>query len=114
MFELGFNHDSVCHKYEFINILNSVNIQTFESFNNCIKLGLKIQKGVLTKLRSDFHRVFLFFYNNKENILEKGLDLILLNKWFSFYLYFFFNKISIENLPQGQNNNTDPKFLILK
>ncbi|KCZ78048.1 hypothetical protein H311_00932 [Anncaliia algerae PRA109] len=76
LFELGFNHGSVCHKYEFINSLNGVNTQAVESFNNCIKLAIKNQKGVLTNLRSDFLRVFLFFFNNKENILEKSFDLI--------------------------------------
>ncbi|KCZ80027.1 hypothetical protein H312_02584, partial [Anncaliia algerae PRA339] len=57
--DYNFLHSSICHKYEFINSTNGVNTQSVESFNNCIKMAIKEEKGVLTTGRSDF---FVFFY----------------------------------------------------
>ncbi|KCZ81096.1 hypothetical protein H312_01462, partial [Anncaliia algerae PRA339] len=42
---LGFEHDRVCHKYEFVNKLNGINTQAVESFNNCIKIKKKAKRS---------------------------------------------------------------------
>ncbi|KAG0423786.1 hypothetical protein DMUE_6126, partial [Dictyocoela muelleri] len=72
----GFNHSTVCHKYEFINHSNGTNTQAVESFHNQLKLWIKKQKGVKTCCRARFLKVFLFFFNNRNNLLESGLNLI--------------------------------------
>ncbi|KAG0423585.1 hypothetical protein DMUE_6138 [Dictyocoela muelleri] len=71
-----FRHSTVCHKYEFINRIDGTNTQAVESFNNALKLEIKRQKGVKTYKREDFIRVFLFMFNNSENLLKVGLNLI--------------------------------------
>ncbi|KCZ78763.1 hypothetical protein H311_00198 [Anncaliia algerae PRA109] len=73
---LGFEHDSVCHKYEFGNKLNGINTQAVESFNNCIKIKIKRQKGVKPCDKEEFLKCFLFFFNNKKNLLKRRLKVI--------------------------------------
>jgi transposase-like protein len=41
---IGFLHDTVCHKYTFINPETGSSTQAVESFNNCIKLDIKKEK----------------------------------------------------------------------
>ncbi|KAG0441742.1 hypothetical protein DMUE_0827 [Dictyocoela muelleri] len=38
---LNYNHDTVCHKYDFKNNITGVNTQAVESFNNLIKVEIK-------------------------------------------------------------------------
>ncbi|KCZ76774.1 hypothetical protein H311_02221, partial [Anncaliia algerae PRA109] len=37
----GLLHQSVCHKYEFVNKTNGVNTQAVEAFHNELKLAIK-------------------------------------------------------------------------
>ena len=41
---MGFVHDTVCHKYTFINPETGDNTQAVESFNNSLKLDIKKEK----------------------------------------------------------------------
>ncbi|KCZ78689.1 hypothetical protein H311_00273 [Anncaliia algerae PRA109] len=75
----GFLHQSVCHKYEFVNRTNGVNTQAVEAFHNELKLAIKKRKGVKTELRSDFLKEFCFYFNNKNNFLDAVLSLIKIN-----------------------------------
>lgn len=77
--QLGFNHGSVCHKYEFVNRITGVNTQAVESFHNSLKTEIKKRKGVETEKRDEFLKEFLFFFNFKELAFEKGIELIKLN-----------------------------------
>lgn len=72
----NFIHESVCHKYEFINQITGVNTQAVESFNNSLKLEIKRRKGVETNLREVFLKEFCFFFNNRGNLLEKIFNMI--------------------------------------
>ncbi|KCZ76601.1 hypothetical protein H311_02396 [Anncaliia algerae PRA109] len=58
---MGFHHNTVCHKYEFVNKINKVNTQAVEAFNNELKLMIKSKNGVKTKKRIDFLKEFCFF-----------------------------------------------------
>lgn len=69
-------HETVCHKYEFINSENGVNTQSVESFNNFVKLEIKKRKGVKTCVRDKFLNEVCFYFNNKNNFLKAVLDLI--------------------------------------
>ncbi|KCZ81872.1 hypothetical protein H312_00631, partial [Anncaliia algerae PRA339] len=71
----NFIHQTICHKYEFINSSNSVNTQAVESFNNCLTLEIKRRKGIKTENQEEF----LFIFNNRENLLEAILNLIKIN-----------------------------------
>jgi transposase-like protein len=42
------DHDTVCHKYEFINKETGANTQAVESFNNEVNLEIKRRKGIRT------------------------------------------------------------------
>ncbi|KAG0442117.1 hypothetical protein DMUE_0523 [Dictyocoela muelleri] len=75
---LGFEHSTVIHKYEFINRATGANTQAAESFNNQVKLCIKREKGVITEKRENFLNRFCFFFNNKSNLLMKGIDIIKL------------------------------------
>ncbi|KAG0423924.1 hypothetical protein DMUE_6117 [Dictyocoela muelleri] len=76
---LGFWHDTVCHKYEFINSSTGTNTQAVESFNNEVKYMIKQHKGVLTSYRQEFLNTFCFFFNNKKVLFERGLELLKVN-----------------------------------
>lgn len=71
-------HETVCHKYEFVNSLNGVNTQAIESFNNELKLEIKRRKGIKTNERCDFLKEFCFYFNNRSNFFIACLDLIKL------------------------------------
>lgn len=74
--QIGFNHSTVCHKYEFVDKETGVHTQVIESFHNCLKLCIKKRKGVLTELRSEFLNEFVWFWNNKGEKLQNILNLI--------------------------------------
>ena len=55
---------------------DGTNTQAVESFNNELKLQIKREKGIQTGKRSLFLKKFIFFFNNADNLLEAGLDLL--------------------------------------
>ena len=67
----GFKHFTVCHKYEFVNSSTGTHTQNVESFNNCLKCGIKCQMGVKTSLRQVYLNWFCYYYNNRETILKQ-------------------------------------------
>ncbi|KAG0438672.1 hypothetical protein DMUE_2942 [Dictyocoela muelleri] len=75
----NFEHSTVCHNYEFVNYNTGTNTQAIESFNNCLKYEIKNQKSVLTVKRASFLKIYLFFYNNKNNLFGMGLKLLKIN-----------------------------------
>lgn len=72
----GFIHQTVCHKYSFINKQTGANTQAVESFNNELKLEIKRRKGIITETRSNFLKEFLWLFNNKINRFDKILERI--------------------------------------
>ncbi|KCZ78234.1 hypothetical protein H311_00738, partial [Anncaliia algerae PRA109] len=70
----GFVHDTVCHKFIFINKLSGANTQAVESFNNLIKWHIKRRKGIRTGLRQCFLNEICWLFNNKENRFERILN----------------------------------------
>ncbi|KCZ77812.1 hypothetical protein H311_01171, partial [Anncaliia algerae PRA109] len=72
----GFVHDTVCHKFNFINKLSGANTQAVESFNNLIKWHIKQRKGIRTGLRQCFLNEICWLFNNKESRFERILNLI--------------------------------------
>ncbi|KCZ80784.1 hypothetical protein H312_01791 [Anncaliia algerae PRA339] len=69
-------HNTMCHKYEFVNSIINANTQAVESFNNCLKLDIKKRKGIKTEKRESFLNEFLFFFNNRNNLLYAIFNLI--------------------------------------
>lgn len=74
--ELGFNHDTVCHKRAFINFETGANTQAVESFNNEVKLEIKRRKGILTTKRSEFLKEFVWRFNHKESRFAKIWEML--------------------------------------
>ncbi|KCZ77900.1 hypothetical protein H311_01083 [Anncaliia algerae PRA109] len=72
----SYYHDSVCHKYMFVNHENGVNTQAVESFHNEMKLQIKRKKGILTENREEFLKEFCFYLNNRSNFSEAIFNLI--------------------------------------
>lgn len=72
---IGYNHDTVCHKYEFV-AANGVNTQAIESFNNIIKVAVKNRKGVATEKRGVFLKEICFLFNNRNLMFESIINLI--------------------------------------
>lgn len=77
---IGYVHDTVCHKYEFINRETGVNTQAVESFNNELNLEIKRRKGVATNLRSEFINEFVWKFNNNEKRFLKIWELLKIRK----------------------------------
>ena len=46
LIEKGYIHDTVCHKYNFMDPITGVHTQHVESYNNRIKLEIKKRKGI--------------------------------------------------------------------
>ena len=69
-------HQTVCHKYEFINRTTLVNTQDVQSFNNELKLESKRRKGILTVHRDLFLNEFCYYFNNRDCYFETILNLI--------------------------------------
>ncbi|KCZ79109.1 hypothetical protein H312_03508, partial [Anncaliia algerae PRA339] len=76
LYKNGFIHNSVCHKYEFVNKDDGTNTQAVESFHNELKLLIKKRKGVKKSARSDFLKEFCFYFNNKRQYFSAILDLL--------------------------------------
>ena len=77
--KLEYLHNTVCHKYCFIDHITGVNTQAVKSFNNILKMEIKARKGIKTKDRKLFLNVICYKYNNKDDLLVAILDLIKLN-----------------------------------
>lgn len=73
---IGYIHDTVCHKYEFINQETGVNTQAVESLNNELNLEIKRCKGVATHKRPEFLKEFVWKFNNKEQRFLKIWELL--------------------------------------
>ncbi|KAG0419263.1 hypothetical protein EQH57_0549 [Dictyocoela roeselum] len=74
--DLFLDHDTVCHKYQFVNYDTEVNTQAVECFNNLIKREIKMRMGVKTSERSNLLKEICYYYNNKHDFMRKILDLI--------------------------------------
>lgn len=72
----GYIHQSVCHKYEFVNQITNVHTQHVESFNNYLKVEIKKRKGVKTIDRKKFLSEMIWLWNNKISIFENILILL--------------------------------------
>lgn len=72
----GFTHNTICHKYNFVDQVNGTNTQCVESFNNQLKLAIKTRKGVKTELRAEFLSEFIWRWNNKKKLIDAIFDLI--------------------------------------
>lgn len=75
----GYLHDTVCHKYEFVNKSNGINTQAIESFHNELKLEIKRRKGIHTTEREKFLKEFCYYFNNKNDFLSAIFNLIKIN-----------------------------------
>ncbi len=73
---LGYIHDTVVHKYNFINTTTGAHTQHVESFKNALELEIKSQNGVKTELRPAFLAFFIWKWNNKDYLVEEILKLI--------------------------------------
>jgi transposase-like protein len=72
----NFIHNTVCHKYQFVNSLNGVNTQAVESFNNCIKYEIKNRKGIYTQDRNEFLKEVCWLFNNKDNLIAQIFNIM--------------------------------------
>ena len=72
----NFIHGTVCHKYNFINHLTSVNTQAVESFNNLLKRKIKERMGVRTDLRSTFLNEICWIFNHSNNLFNDIIAII--------------------------------------
>jgi hypothetical protein len=52
---LGYEHNAVCHKYNFVSPENGIHTQNVESLNNILKLIIKKRKGIREVEREDFY-----------------------------------------------------------
>ncbi len=77
---LGFKHNTLCHKYEFVNQENGVNTQAVESFNNFIKRMIKNENCVNTSKRQRFLNECCFKFNNKNCLLLLYLALVVVTE----------------------------------
>ncbi|KCZ80230.1 hypothetical protein H312_02380 [Anncaliia algerae PRA339] len=75
----GFIHESICHKYEFINSQTGVNTQAVESLNNAMKWLIKKKKGIKTEKRKSFLKEFCFLFNNRHDLFHAVLKLLKVN-----------------------------------
>lgn len=73
------SHNTVCHKYEFVNSINGVHTQSIESFHNELKLEIKRRKGVLSENRTMFLNEFCFYFNHRNNFFNSLLEIIKIN-----------------------------------
>lgn len=60
-----FVHETICHKYEFVNSVTGAHTQGIESFHNELKREIKKRKGIKTCDREVFLKEFCFYFNNR-------------------------------------------------
>lgn len=59
--EEGFSHQTVCHKYHFVEPTTGVHTQHVESWNNKLKLAIKERKGIIAGQREGFLLEFMLY-----------------------------------------------------
>lgn len=59
LIKLGYEHYTVCHKYNFVNPINGIHTQYVESFNSKLKYEIKARKGIKSSLRAQFLTEFI-------------------------------------------------------
>ena len=72
------DHKTVCHKYEFVNILDGVHTQAIESFHSEMKREIRARKDVKADQRPEFLKKFCFYWNNRSCFFEACLKVIKL------------------------------------
>lgn len=75
-----YNHQSVVHKYNFVNPETGVHTQHVESFNNKMKRKIKDRLGIDADKREEFINEFLFFDWFKEDCFNQILLLLKLDE----------------------------------
>ncbi|KAG0441583.1 hypothetical protein DMUE_0937 [Dictyocoela muelleri] len=74
--KLGYTHQKICHKYNFVEPTTGINTQAVESFNNEVNLEIKRRKGIKTELRQEYLNEFIWKFNNKKERLHIILSII--------------------------------------
>ncbi|KCZ74005.1 hypothetical protein H311_05033, partial [Anncaliia algerae PRA109] len=72
----NFTHESVCHKYEFINHITNINTQTVEYSHNELKLEIKGRKSIVTAKREYVLKEFCFYFTNRKNLYNAVFEKI--------------------------------------
>ncbi|KAG0425435.1 hypothetical protein DMUE_6032 [Dictyocoela muelleri] len=71
-----YSHRKITHKYNFVDPNTGVHTQNVESFNNKLKLFIKLQKGCIAENRKILLTYFLFCDYFKEKAFEELLNLL--------------------------------------
>lgn len=74
---LGFVHERICHKREFVNNETGVHTQHIESYWNKQKNRIKIMMGVKKSVLQEFLNMFMFFDCFRENLFSEILNLLV-------------------------------------
>ena len=72
----GYTHQTVCHKYHFVEPSTGVHTQHVESLNNKIKKAIKERMGLYNHIKNDFLEYFMFIDYFKDDAYEKMLTLL--------------------------------------
>lgn len=75
----GFKHKSIIHKYKFVDYEAKVHTQNIESFNNKVKLRIKMMKGIKNNQRKNFLLEFNWLQDKTEDLFLKTLKLFQIN-----------------------------------
>lgn len=73
---MEYEHQTLTHKYNFVDPSTGVHTQNVESFNNKLKLIIKKNKGCGEDKRKDLIDLFLFCDYFKERAFEKFIEII--------------------------------------
>ena len=71
-----YSHDSVCHKYHFVQPITLVHTQNVESYNNKIKKGIKMMNSLTEKGRELYLVEFVYLDLFKEESYTKILEIL--------------------------------------
>ena len=71
-----FTHKSIVHKYNFVDYKENVHTQNVESYNNKVKMRIKVMKGIKSECRENFINEFMRLDNNSGICFERTLELI--------------------------------------
>ncbi|KAG0438896.1 hypothetical protein DMUE_2808 [Dictyocoela muelleri] len=72
----GYVHQTLIHKYNFVDPINDVHTQHVESFNNQLKLVIKESRGCSVDKRQVLFDLFLFVYLFKDETFETLLEVL--------------------------------------